>query len=245
MILVSTFDPHISRSLERHLTTCGLPFRQVTPAVFLRPALAATAACVCSRTFARTPPLLPTVVICHGARVRDVAWTRRPLTAVFLRRDRLTTESLLNAIVRAQLGGDPGPVTAMFPGVPLRVVGAFLVAPHHLNRLRDLSLALGLSRHASQRLIRKMGSSRFEHWRTRMRAAAWRWLKDGGLERGPIMRYLGITDLANFRRACRRAGCLPPWHPQIRGGGGERDGTRDGVAPASAPGGDEVSASRT
>lgn len=229
MILVSTFDPHISRALQRHLTTCGLPFRQVAPAVFLRPALAATAACVCSRTYARTQPRLPTVVICHGAYVPDNAWRRTRLTGtVFLSRENFTPEQLLRAIARARLGGNPGPVTALFPDVPLRVIGTFLAAPRHLDRLRDLSLALGLSREATRHLIRRTGCCRFEYWRTRMRAAAWRWLKDGGLERGPIMRYLGITDLANFRRACRRAGCLPPWQPQIRGGGNGRDQRRCG-----------------
>ncbi len=130
----------------------------------------------------------------------------------------------------AQLGGNPGPLSAMFPGIPLPVVGAFLAAPRHLNRLRNLSLALGLSREATQHLIRRTGCCRFEYWRTRMRAAAWRWLKDGGLERGPIMRYLGITDLANFRRACRRAGCLPPWAAPNTGGGGR--GRVDATRPA-------------
>jgi hypothetical protein len=161
------------------------------------------------------------VLVLTGASIPDSVVPALTERDVSITRGNLTALELLRAILRALSGAKCGDFGRWARNLPPALRRTFLAAPASVRDLSDIGAILGVSRDTARSVLRdvQIGSSRFgdsRHLRTWMIAEYWTDLVRLGLPRKQVEAFLGITSRSDFRRACRRAGCSPPWQRRDR-----------------------------
>jgi hypothetical protein len=214
-VRVSAYDSTITRRVQQALAHIGLSVEFDAPARLI--GLGGVPGCVYylgSRVASEMHDLPPlSIVIPYGATLSDRAllvFAEKMPTV--LSGDKINPRSALRAIVSTTLGSNvlkveealrwAGPLGE----VPESLLRAFLANPPGFRRRSDLRLIFpNKSRRGQQHFVRSLGFQRGEHLFTTMRFLTKSALVDAGLRREVVDEYLGITDGASFRRACRRA----------------------------------------